>query len=75
VRALADAGVVVDDIGLRRPTLDDVFLELTGRRADAGDAPGGGDPPEGEPTDPGGDGDGHGNTVAATRPESAGAAA
>ncbi len=32
VRALSDAGVVVDDIGLRRPTLDDVFLELTGRR-------------------------------------------
>ena len=28
----SDAGVVVDDIGLRRPTLDDVFLELTGRR-------------------------------------------
>jgi len=39
LRALADAGIVVDDIGLRRPTLDDVFLELTGRRTDAADEP------------------------------------
>jgi ABC-2 type transport system ATP-binding protein len=39
VRALSDAGVVIDDIGLRRPTLDDVFLELTGRRTDAADEP------------------------------------
>jgi ABC-2 type transport system ATP-binding protein len=39
VRALSDAGIVVDDIGLRRPTLDDVFLELTGRRTDAADEP------------------------------------
>jgi ABC-2 type transport system ATP-binding protein len=31
VRALADAGVALDDISLRRPTLDDVFLSLTGR--------------------------------------------
>ncbi len=30
VRALDDAGLVVDDIGLRRPTLDEVFLTLTG---------------------------------------------
>ena len=30
---LADAGTKVDDAGLRRPTLDDVFLELTGRLA------------------------------------------
>jgi ABC-2 type transport system ATP-binding protein len=28
--ALADAGVEVDEIALRRPTLDDVFLALTG---------------------------------------------
>jgi daunorubicin resistance ABC transporter ATP-binding subunit len=27
---LRDSGVVVRDLGLRRPTLDDVFLELTG---------------------------------------------
>jgi ABC-2 type transport system ATP-binding protein len=34
VRSLADAAIEVRDIGLRRPTLDDVFLELTGHRAD-----------------------------------------
>lgn len=33
VRALDDAGVEAEDIGLRRPTLDDVFLSLTGHRA------------------------------------------
>ena len=33
VRALDDAGVDAEDIGLRRPTLDDVFLRLTGHRA------------------------------------------
>jgi daunorubicin resistance ABC transporter ATP-binding subunit len=31
VRALADASVSIDDIALRRPTLDDVFMALTGR--------------------------------------------
>ena len=31
VRALDDAGVAVEDIALRRPTLDEVFLALTGR--------------------------------------------
>ncbi|MGC5628229.1 ATP-binding cassette domain-containing protein [Georgenia sp. Z1344] len=30
---LADAGLQVDDVDLRRPTLDDVFLTLTGARA------------------------------------------
>ncbi len=35
VRRLADDGVALDDIGLRRPTLDEVFLALTGRPADA----------------------------------------
>ena len=35
VRRLTDAGVGVDDLVLRRPTLDDVFLTLTGRRAEA----------------------------------------
>ncbi|MGW0781921.1 ATP-binding cassette domain-containing protein [Streptomyces sp. NPDC002913] len=34
-RALQDAGITVEDIGLRRPSLDDVFLRLTGRGADA----------------------------------------
>lgn len=31
LRDLDEAGVAIDDIGLRRPTLDDVFLTLTGR--------------------------------------------
>jgi ABC-2 type transport system ATP-binding protein len=39
-RRLSDCGVDVDDLALRRPTLDDVFLALTGHaaedRADAG---------------------------------------
>ncbi|MEP6638202.1 MAG: ATP-binding cassette domain-containing protein [Chloroflexota bacterium] len=30
VRDLDEVGIVIDDIGLRRPTLDDVFLSLTG---------------------------------------------
>jgi ABC-2 type transport system ATP-binding protein len=34
VRRLSEAGVGVDDLGLRRPTLDDVFLSLTGRVAE-----------------------------------------
>ncbi len=37
VRALDDAAVVVDDIGLRRPTLDEVFLTLTGQPSTNGD--------------------------------------
>lgn len=31
---LADAGVELHDAGIRRPTLDDVFLQLTGRPAE-----------------------------------------
>lgn len=34
VRELDAAGVLLDDIGIRRPSLDDVFLTLTGRAAD-----------------------------------------
>jgi ABC-2 type transport system ATP-binding protein len=34
VRDLDEAGIVIDDIGLRRPTLDDVFLALTGHAAE-----------------------------------------
>lgn len=30
VRALEDAGIEAEDVGLRRPTLDEVFLHLTG---------------------------------------------
>jgi ABC-2 type transport system ATP-binding protein len=33
VRMLDDARIRVDDIGLRRPTLDEVFLALTGKEA------------------------------------------
>jgi ABC-2 type transport system ATP-binding protein len=38
VRDLGDAGVEIDDIALRRPTLDDVFLALTGHATAADDA-------------------------------------
>jgi ABC-2 type transport system ATP-binding protein len=34
VRDLDAAGVVLDDLGIRRPSLDDVFLTLTGHSAD-----------------------------------------
>jgi ABC-2 type transport system ATP-binding protein len=35
---LASAGIAVEDLGLRQPTLDDVFLTLTGSSAaDAGE--------------------------------------
>src|SRR3712207_4762739 len=34
VRELDAAGVELEDLGLRRPTLDDVFLTLTGRTAE-----------------------------------------
>jgi len=34
VRDLDEAAIVIDDIGLRRPTLDDVFLSLTGHAAE-----------------------------------------
>ncbi len=34
LRRLDDAGITLDDVGLRRPTLDDVFLTLTGRPAE-----------------------------------------
>ena len=38
IRALDEAGVHVDDIGFRRPTLDEVFLSITGKPAeDAGE--------------------------------------
>jgi ABC-2 type transport system ATP-binding protein len=38
VRRLDEAGVGVDDIGLKRPTLDDVFLTLTGHAAEERDS-------------------------------------
>jgi ABC-2 type transport system ATP-binding protein len=33
---LEAAGIELDDIGLQRPSLDDVFLTLTGHRAETG---------------------------------------
>ena len=35
IRELDARGIEIDDIGLRRPTLDDVFLSLTGHAAEA----------------------------------------
>jgi ABC-2 type transport system ATP-binding protein len=35
VQAVSRAGIVIDDIGLRRPTLDEVFLTLTGAPAES----------------------------------------
>ena len=46
LRDLDDAGIAIDDIGLRRPTLDDVFLALTGHAAESSEddaKPGAGD--------------------------------
>ena len=39
VKRLSDAGVGVDDINIRRPTLDDVFLSLTGHAAEEAGEP------------------------------------
>lgn len=38
VRLLDDRGIEADDIGLRRPTLDEAFLAVTGKPLDVGDA-------------------------------------
>jgi ABC-2 type transport system ATP-binding protein len=35
-RALQDSGIAMDDLGVRRPSLDDVFLAFTGRSAGPG---------------------------------------
>jgi ABC-2 type transport system ATP-binding protein len=37
IRTLDGAGIRIADIGLRRPTLDDVFLALTGHAAENAD--------------------------------------
>jgi ABC-2 type transport system ATP-binding protein len=37
LRQLDAAGVVVKDVGIRRPTLDDVFMSLTGHAAEMSD--------------------------------------
>ncbi|QTE30721.1 ATP-binding cassette domain-containing protein [Pengzhenrongella sicca] len=43
LRQLDAAGIAVDDIGLRRPTLDDVFLSLTGHDTVEAPVPGAAD--------------------------------
>ncbi|WP_328378421.1 ATP-binding cassette domain-containing protein [Streptomyces sp. NBC_00440] len=51
IRDLDGRGVEIDDIGLRRPTLDDVFLSLTGHVAEAeADPDAGGGTPTGTAT-------------------------
>jgi ABC-2 type transport system ATP-binding protein len=42
VRRLSEAGVGVDDLAVRRPTLDDVFLTLTGHAAEEASSDGDG---------------------------------
>ncbi|MGQ4512042.1 ATP-binding cassette domain-containing protein [Streptomyces sp. DW26H14] len=37
IRELDALGIEIDDVGLRRPTLDDVFLSLTGHAAEDGE--------------------------------------
>jgi oleandomycin transport system ATP-binding protein len=39
VRALDDAGIDVGELAMRKPSLDEVFLQLTGRRTDEGTEP------------------------------------
>ncbi|MFF8591182.1 ATP-binding cassette domain-containing protein [Streptomyces sp. NPDC015220] len=41
IRELDTRGIEIDDVGLRRPTLDDVFLSLTGHTAEGGSDRGG----------------------------------
>ncbi len=45
VRQLDERGIEVQDIGIRRPTLDDAFLAMTGHKAQDGEQPSGGDEP------------------------------
>jgi daunorubicin resistance ABC transporter ATP-binding subunit len=61
-RALQEATIAVSDLGLRRPTLDDVFLELTGEHVEGADG-GGAQEPAGD----GGEPDGPPGAVAARR--------
>jgi ABC-2 type transport system ATP-binding protein len=46
IRELDAAGIAVQDVGLRRPTLDDVFLSLTGHAAEIEAGPAGDDASE-----------------------------
>ncbi len=51
VRDFDEAGIHIDDIALRRPTLDDVFLSLTGHVAEEKAEDDGEQPPRGGPDD------------------------
>ncbi|MFD3681908.1 ATP-binding cassette domain-containing protein [Streptomyces sp. NPDC058613] len=51
IRELDGRGIEIDDIGLRRPTLDDVFISLTGHAAERDTGENGG--PAGTPDAPG----------------------
>jgi ABC-2 type transport system ATP-binding protein len=48
VRRIDGAGISITELSLHRPSLDDVFLELTGRRAADGEANGEADDSEAE---------------------------
>ncbi|MCB8902769.1 MULTISPECIES: ATP-binding cassette domain-containing protein [unclassified Streptomyces] len=54
IRDLDAVGVEIDDIGLRRPTLDDVFISLTGHAAEREAEENGGSGGESRPGDRGG---------------------
>ncbi|MFF4601835.1 ATP-binding cassette domain-containing protein [Streptomyces sp. NPDC001339] len=80
IRELDARGVGIDDIGLRRPTLDDVFISLTGHAAESAeeheesggsDTGGGGDTGDGSDT---GDGGGAGSASGAAKGASKSAA-
>jgi ABC-2 type transport system ATP-binding protein len=45
LRRLDAAGIELQDVGVRRPTLDDVFLTLTGHTAESDEQAAAGDPP------------------------------
>ncbi len=47
LRGLEERGIAVADIALRKPTLDDVFLRLTGHGAEPAEAAQPGDAPTG----------------------------
>ncbi|MBR7839829.1 hypothetical protein KDL01_41710, partial [Actinospica durhamensis] len=59
IRDLDAHGIELDDIGLRRPTLDDVFLSLTGHVAEAADTEGDGDADDAGRTARDAEGQGH----------------
>ncbi|WP_051823491.1 ATP-binding cassette domain-containing protein [Streptomyces sp. NRRL S-1448] len=68
IRELDVRGVEIDDIGLRRPTLDDVFIALTGHAAESADGDGGG---RGGGAAAGGGGTERSGTTGGSRPASA----